>query len=174
MRNGQTELDEDDFEDLRFPVGGRGSNYALIREEQTQGTSAGTFTSGAWQKRTLNVEAADTGDHASLSASQITLEAGTYRLRAGARVFGRRAPAPVAERHRRGDDAGRDGGIRQRRADAERGRRAIYDQREQDVRASAPLRHDAIRRRLGGGGQSRGGSVRAGRAVAGVIEITKS
>ncbi|MFN8563602.1 MAG: hypothetical protein U0703_18750 [Anaerolineae bacterium] len=87
VRNGQTELDEDDFEDLRFPVGGRGSNYALIREEQTQGTSAGTFTSGAWQKRTLNVEAADTGDHASLSASQITLEAGTYRLRASAPAY---------------------------------------------------------------------------------------
>lgn len=87
LRNGQTELDESEFEDLRFPVGGRGSDYVLIREEQTQGTDAGTFTSGAWQTRALNVEAADTGDHASLSASQIALEAGTYRLQASAPAF---------------------------------------------------------------------------------------
>lgn len=84
VQHGQTELDEDDFEDLRFAVGGRGSGYILMREEQAQGTDAGTFTSGAWQKRALNVEAADTGAYASLSANQVTLVAGTYRLKASA------------------------------------------------------------------------------------------
>lgn len=84
VRNGQTELDDDDFEDLRWPVGGRGTSLIVVREEQAQNTSAGTFTSGAWRTRTLNVEASDADNHASLSANQITLAAGTYRLRASA------------------------------------------------------------------------------------------
>jgi hypothetical protein len=84
VRNGQTELDEDDFEDLRWPVGGRGTSLIVMREEQAQNTSGGTFTSGAWRTRTLNVEASDADNHASLSANQITLDAGTYRLRASA------------------------------------------------------------------------------------------
>ncbi len=87
LRNGQTELDEDDFEDLRWSVGGRGTSLIVIREEQAQNTSAGTFTSGAWRTRTLNVKASDADNHASLSASQITLDAGTYRLRATAPAF---------------------------------------------------------------------------------------
>ncbi|MEO8397041.1 MAG: hypothetical protein ABI700_28860 [Chloroflexota bacterium] len=87
VRNGQTELDDDDFEDLRWPVGGRGTSLIVVREEQAQNTSAGTFTSGAWRTRTLNVEASDADNHASLSASQITLDAGTYRLRASAPAF---------------------------------------------------------------------------------------
>ena len=87
VRNGQTELDEDDFEDLRWPVGGRGTSLIVVREQQAQNTSGGTFTSGAWRTRTLNVEASDADNHASLSASQITLDAGTYRLRASAPAF---------------------------------------------------------------------------------------
>ena len=87
VRNGQTELDEDDFEDLRWPVGGRGTSLIVIREEQAQNSSAGTFSSGAWQTRALNVEASDADNLASLSASQITLAAGTYRLRASAPAF---------------------------------------------------------------------------------------
>ena len=92
VRNGQTELDEADFEDLRFVVGGRGASQIVIREELAQNTNAGTFTSGAWQTRALNTEAADSGDNASLSAGQVTLAAGTYRLRAS-------APAYLVERH---------------------------------------------------------------------------
>jgi hypothetical protein len=87
LRNGQTELDEADFEDLRFVVGQRRGDSIVIRDEKAQNTHGGTFTSGAWQTRDLNVEAVDTGGHASLSANQITLAAGTYRLRASAPAF---------------------------------------------------------------------------------------
>ncbi len=87
VRSGQTELDDDDFEDLRWPVGGRGTSLIIVREEQAQNTSAGTFTSGAWQTRALNLKASDPDNLASLSASQITLAAGTYRLRASAPAF---------------------------------------------------------------------------------------
>ncbi len=87
LSHGQTELDEADFEDLRLVVGGRGSGYGLIHEAQAQGTNAGTFTSGSWQTRGLNVEAADSGACASLSAGQVTLAAGTYRLRASAPAY---------------------------------------------------------------------------------------
>ncbi len=84
LRHGQTDLDENDFEDLRYVIGGRGSDWIVIREEQAQNTSGGTFTAGMWQTRAMNVKASDAGNHASLSANQITLEAGTYRLRASA------------------------------------------------------------------------------------------
>lgn len=87
VRNGQTELDEDDFEDLRFVVGGGGGSVIVLREELAQHTDAGTFTSGAWQTRSLNTEAADRGGYASLSAGQVALAAGTYRLRASAPAF---------------------------------------------------------------------------------------
>lgn len=53
--------------------------YILLREEQTSGTSGGTFTSGAWQTRVLNTEVSDTGSLATLGSNQITLAAGTYR-----------------------------------------------------------------------------------------------
>lgn len=52
--------------------------YIEIRDQKTAGTDGGGFTSGAWQKRDLNTEHADTGNHASISSSQITLAAGTY------------------------------------------------------------------------------------------------
>jgi len=87
LSHGQTELDEADFEDLRFPVGTRRGDLIVIRDEKAQNTHGGTFTSGAWQTRDLNVEALDTGDHASLSANQITLAAGAYRVRASAPAF---------------------------------------------------------------------------------------
>ena len=87
VRNGQTERDEDDFEALRFVVGGGGGSVIVLREELAQHTDAGTFTSGAWQTRSLNTEAADRGGYASLSAGQVALAAGTYRLRASAPAF---------------------------------------------------------------------------------------
>lgn len=59
-------------------------DYMLIREEQASGTSGGTFTSGAWRTRALNTETVDTGAHAVVAASQVTLLAGTYRFRAEA------------------------------------------------------------------------------------------
>ncbi len=58
--------------------GGGAYDYILIREEQSQNTAAGTFTSGSWQTRVLNTEVSDAGGHASISSNQITLAAGTY------------------------------------------------------------------------------------------------
>lgn len=87
LRNGQTELDDDDFEDLRFVVGSRCGSLIVVREALAQNTDAGTFTSGAWQTRALNTVAADSGGDASLSTGQVTLAAGTYRLRASAPAF---------------------------------------------------------------------------------------
>ncbi len=52
--------------------------YLVVRDEKTQGTDGGTFTSGAWQTRELNTEATDIGDIGSLASNQITLEKGTY------------------------------------------------------------------------------------------------
>lgn len=66
--------------------------YIYLREEQASGTHGGTFTSGAWQKRTLNTEVNDAGGHASIASSVITLAAGTYRFRA-------RAPAYAVAAH---------------------------------------------------------------------------
>jgi hypothetical protein len=56
-------------------------DYILIRDEKTQGTAGGTFTSGAWQTRNLNTEVSDSGSWATLASNQITLKAGTYRVR---------------------------------------------------------------------------------------------
>ena len=67
--------------------GGGAGDYILIRDEQTQNTSGGTATSGSWETRTLNTEVADTGSHASLSSNQVTLLAGTYRIRGSAPAF---------------------------------------------------------------------------------------
>lgn len=74
--------------------GGSGlySDYLCYRDEKTQNTDGGTFTSGAWRTRTLNTEHADTGAIGSLSSSQITLPAGTYLVFAT-------APAAQVRRH---------------------------------------------------------------------------
>lgn len=60
------------------------NDLIIIQEQQTSGTHAGTFNSGADRTRALSNEVVDTGNHASLSANQITLQAGTYRGRAWA------------------------------------------------------------------------------------------
>lgn len=52
--------------------------YLEYRDEKAAGTDGGTFTSGAWQTRTLTVEAADAGGHGALASNQITLATGTY------------------------------------------------------------------------------------------------
>lgn len=58
-----------------------------LREEQASGTNGGTFTSGAWQKRTLNTALADEIGGASVSSSAITLPAGTYEVDATAPAY---------------------------------------------------------------------------------------
>lgn len=63
---------------LTLSAAQKASDYLEYREEQVAGTNGGTFTSGAWQTRTLNTEVSDAGGHGSLSTNQITLAAGTY------------------------------------------------------------------------------------------------
>lgn len=73
------------------PAGG-GGDYLCYRDQKTQNTAGGTFTSGAWRTRDLNTEVADTGGFGSVASNQITLAAGTYRVSA-------RAPALNCNRH---------------------------------------------------------------------------
>ena len=68
-------------------AGGSALDMIVLREEQAQNTSGGTFTNGAWRTRVLNTEVVDTGNHCTLSSNQFTLAAGTYRIRAFAPAF---------------------------------------------------------------------------------------
>lgn len=63
---------------VTFSATQKAVDYLEYREEQTAGTNGGTFTSGAWQTRTLNTEHSDAGSQGTLSSNQITLAAGTY------------------------------------------------------------------------------------------------
>lgn len=56
-------------------------DYVLVKDVKTTGTAGGTFTSGAWRTRDMNVELADTGGHSAVAANQVTLQAGTYRVK---------------------------------------------------------------------------------------------
>jgi hypothetical protein len=62
-------------------------SHILIVDSKSSGTGGGTFTSGSWVTRDLNTERYDTGSHASVASNQITLAAGTYRVRASAPAF---------------------------------------------------------------------------------------
>lgn len=64
-------------------AGAGGSSYVYLRDEKTQNTAGGTFTSGAWQTRDLNIET-DPDTICSLSSNQFTLDAGTYRINVNA------------------------------------------------------------------------------------------
>ncbi|HEU4708295.1 MAG TPA: hypothetical protein VFS17_03190 [Methylophilaceae bacterium] len=70
-----------------------GIGYMLVRDEKAQNTSGGANTGGTTATRTLNTVVANTIPGASLSSNQITLPAGTYRVRAS-------APAYNVDRHR--------------------------------------------------------------------------
>lgn len=52
--------------------------HVILLDQKASATEGGTFTSGAWQTRTLQTEQSDTGGLASIAANQITLAAGTY------------------------------------------------------------------------------------------------
>jgi len=56
--------------------------YALIRDEKPSGSDGGPFSSGAWQRRDLNAVASDLGGFVTLASNQVTLPAGSYRVRA--------------------------------------------------------------------------------------------
>jgi hypothetical protein len=64
------------------------TNYAVafLKESQASNSAGGTFTSGAWQTRTLNNES-DPDGIVTLSSNQFTLSAGTYLIEAEAPAF---------------------------------------------------------------------------------------
>lgn len=62
-------------------------DYILVQDQKAQNTVSGTFTLGDWRTRDLNTEVTDTGGHASVASNQITLAAGTYRVRATAPTY---------------------------------------------------------------------------------------
>ena len=74
------------------PAGSGMSNTIILEDQKTSGTAGGTFTSGAWQTRTLNTEVYDTNGDCSLATNQFTLAAGTYEIYA-------RSPAYSVSRH---------------------------------------------------------------------------
>ena len=62
------------------PTGGflASDKVAVFRDEKTQGTDGGSFTSGAWRTRTLNTSQYNGISGCSLASNQVTLPAGTY------------------------------------------------------------------------------------------------
>lgn len=69
-----------------------GAQLLHVQDEQTSGTSGGTFSAGSFVKRTLNTVKTNEITSASLSSSVISLPAGTYHVRA-------RAPANRVQEH---------------------------------------------------------------------------
>ena len=67
-----------------FAVQASVNRYAVIADQKASSTSGGTFTSGAWQTRTLQTEVCDNNNIVSISSNQFTLGAGTYRIKASA------------------------------------------------------------------------------------------
>ncbi len=55
--------------------------YAKCSDVKASSTDGGSFTSGAWQTRTLNTEDIDTTGFLVLASNQMTLAAGTYDIR---------------------------------------------------------------------------------------------
>ena len=60
---------------------------ATFNETQASGTNGGTFTSGAWQKRTLNTTILNDIASCTLTASVIALPAGTYMVNSSAPAY---------------------------------------------------------------------------------------
>lgn len=73
--------------------GGLFESIAIIRDEKTDGTDGGTFTSGAWRTRDLNTEVYDLDAIVTISSNQFTPAAADYLCIA-------RAPAFQSEGHR--------------------------------------------------------------------------
>jgi len=70
-----------------------GIQIAIFRDEKTSGTAGGTSTAGTTAARTLNTTHTNTITGCSLASNQITLTAGTYRIRAS-------APAFICDKHK--------------------------------------------------------------------------
>ena len=60
---------------------------AIFNETQAASTTGGTFTSGAWQTRTLNTTVVNNITSCSLASNAVSLPAGTYYMRAVAPAF---------------------------------------------------------------------------------------
>ena len=71
---------------------GKFASYAIIADQKSQNTDAGTFTSGDWRTRDLNTELSDEDGIVSISSNQFTLGAGSYL------IIGK-APAYDCNRH---------------------------------------------------------------------------
>lgn len=56
-------------------------DYIFLADKKASGNNGGGFTLGAWRQRDINFEQSDTGNHATILANQIILEAGTYECR---------------------------------------------------------------------------------------------
>jgi hypothetical protein len=69
------------------------NSFAFLSDTKAANTQGGTFTSGAWQTRTLNTEDYDPDGIVSISSNQFTLQAGTYLIKAS-------APAYHVDRHK--------------------------------------------------------------------------
>lgn len=84
---GTTKALEDRLAQLESHEGVRSAFIAIIQDQKAAGTSGGTFTSGAWQTRTLNTEVTDVNNIASLASNQITLLPGTYLIQGSTPAF---------------------------------------------------------------------------------------
>lgn len=69
--------------------------YVKVSEVESQNTSGGSSSSGAWTTRVLNTKDSDTSSIASLSSNQVTLPAGTYIVRVSAPFFGTTGEAQI-------------------------------------------------------------------------------
>lgn len=63
------------------------NSIVILEDQKASGTDGGTFTSGAWQTRTLNTEVYDNGGICTLSSNQFTIPAGTYKVIASAPCY---------------------------------------------------------------------------------------
>lgn len=66
-------------------IGGAGTNMvSIIKDVKSQGTHAGTFSSGAWRQRDLNTLEGNAGSRVSVASNQFTLQPGKYLVYATA------------------------------------------------------------------------------------------
>jgi len=72
----------------RTPTAGILTAYALIQEQKAQNKNGGAYPMlGIWQTRALNTTIYDTADITDLKQHQITLDPGTYMVRASAAAY---------------------------------------------------------------------------------------
>lgn len=62
-------------------------SYACIQDRKAATVAGGSATSGSWEKRDLNTVVDDADSIVSVASDQITLQAGTYRIRASAPAY---------------------------------------------------------------------------------------